>query len=69
MSRDYAPEKIRTFCYYYYYLQSICFDEKKLCKYSFLYFSVKKKSHMKTIFTQYKKYDLFLEVVFHNFIF
>ena len=52
MSRDYAPEKIRTFCYYY-YLQSICFDEKKLCKYSFLYFSVKKKSHMKTIFTQY----------------
>ena len=32
MSRDYAPEKIRTFCYYYYYLQSICFDENNYVK-------------------------------------
>ena len=55
MSRDYAPEKIKNFCYYYYYyLQSICFDEKNYVKDNFLYFSIKKKSHMKTIFTQYK---------------
>ena len=56
MSRDYAPEKIKTYYYYYYYyyLQSICFDEKNYVKDHFFYFSVKKKSHMKTIFTQYK---------------
>ena len=46
---------------------------KILCKNSFLYFlvfnSIKKKSKWKTIFGQHKKYDLFLEIVFHYFFF
>ena len=54
-------------------LRSVCFIRKSCAKIVFHIFQClrasKKISQRKTIFSQHKNYDLFLEIVFHYFFF